>query len=90
MAMLTLILATRSQGKWLEHLQAFVKALAIKDPVVSALSVSRQISYALYLIHDSFQWVHGSKAYVFAPETYNKIAKRAAWVASGSVNASRS
>ncbi|PWN25243.1 peroxisomal biogenesis factor 11 [Jaminaea rosea] len=65
-------------GKWLEHLQAFVKALAIKDPVVCGLSLSRQLSYALYLFHDTLQWVHGSKAYQFAPATYSKIAKRAA------------
>ncbi|KAK0554774.1 Peroxisomal membrane protein PMP27 [Tilletia horrida] len=65
-------------GKFLEHFQAAIKATAIQDPVVSYLAIGRQLGYALYLIHDTLQWVHGSKAYQFAPETAKKISKRAA------------
>ena len=44
-------------GKFLEHFQAAIKATAIQDPVVSYLAIGRQLSYALYLIHDTLQWV---------------------------------
>lgn len=65
-------------GKFLEHLQALVRALSIQDPVVAYTAVGRQASYAAYLVFDSLQWVHGSKAYQFAPDTYKTIAKNAA------------
>ncbi|CAO1620921.1 unnamed protein product [Parajaminaea phylloscopi] len=65
-------------GKFLEHLQALVRALSIQDPVVAYTAVGRQASYAAYLVFDSLQWVHGSKAYTFAPDTYKTIAKNAA------------
>ncbi|KAE8212696.1 hypothetical protein CF319_g3051 [Tilletia indica] len=70
-------------GKFLEHFQAAIKATAIQDPVVSYLAIGRQLSYALYLIHDALQWVNGAKAYQFAPETAKKISKRASqfWLA---------
>lgn len=64
-------------GKFLEHMQAALKASAIQDPVVSYTAIGRQIGYASYLILDSLQWVHGSKAYQFAPDTYKKISKNA-------------
>ncbi|KAL9934137.1 hypothetical protein V8E36_007219 [Tilletia maclaganii] len=75
-------------GKFLEHFQAAIKATAIQDPVVSYLAIGRQLSYALYLIHDTLQWVNGAKAYQFAPETAKKISKRAAqfWLAGLSFN----
>lgn len=65
-------------GKFLEHMQAALKASAIQDPVVSYTAIGRQIGYACYLILDTLQWVHGSKAYQFAPETAKKISKNAA------------
>lgn len=65
-------------GKFLEHMQAALKATAINDPVVSYTAIGRQIGYGSYLVLDSLQWLHGSKAYQFAPETYKKIQKNAA------------
>lgn len=65
-------------GKFLEHLQALIRALSIQDPVVAYTAVGRQASYAAYLVFDSLQWVHGSKAFTFAPDTYKSIAKNAA------------
>ncbi|CAO1633925.1 unnamed protein product [Sympodiomycopsis kandeliae] len=70
-------------GKFLEHLQAALKATSIQDPFVSYTALARQLSYAAYLTFDTLQWVHGSKAYTFQTETYKKIAKRASqfWLA---------
>lgn len=70
-------------GKFLEHLQAALKATSIQDPFVSYTAIARQLSYAAYLTFDTLQWVHGSKAYTFQTETYKKIAKRASqfWLA---------
>ena len=70
-------------GKFLEHFQAALKAVATPDPVLKVTAIGRQLGYAFYLILDALQWVHGSKAYVFEKETYQKIAKNAArfWLA---------
>ena len=70
-------------GKFLEHFQAAMKALSTPDIVLKVTAVGRQLGYALYLILDALQWAHGSKAYVFEKETYQKIAKNAArfWLA---------
>ncbi|WFD27970.1 Peroxisomal membrane protein PMP27 [Malassezia nana] len=70
-------------GKFLEHFQAALKALAMPDPVLKVLAVGRQLGYAFYLMLDALQWVHGSKAYQFEKATYEKIAKNAArfWLA---------
>lgn len=65
-------------GKFLEHMQAALKASAIQDPIVSYTAIGRQIGYACYLTLDTLQWVHGSKAYQFSPETYKRISKNAA------------
>lgn len=60
-----------------------MKALSTPDIVLKVTAVGRQLGYALYLILDALQWAHGSKAYVFEKETYQKIAKNAArfWLA---------
>jgi peroxin-11B len=65
-------------GKFLEHMQAALKATAIQDPFVSYTAIGRQIGYASYLTLDTLQWIHGAKAYQFAPDTYKKITKSAA------------
>ncbi|PWN35344.1 peroxisomal biogenesis factor 11 [Meira miltonrushii] len=65
-------------GKFLEHLQAALKATAIQDPIVSYTAIGRQLGYGSYLILDQLQWLHGSKAYQFSPETIKKISKNAA------------
>ena len=66
-------------GKFLEHFQAATKAVAtIQDPVLKATAVGRQLGYALYLVFDLLQWVHGSKAYQFKPETAKFISRSAA------------
>lgn len=44
-------------GKFLEHLQAALKATAIQDPVVSYTAIGRQLGYASYLVLDQLQWV---------------------------------
>lgn len=64
-------------GKFFEHWQSAVKALAIKDPVVAYTALGRQLSYSVYLIFDTLQWVHGSKAYTFEPDTYKTVSRRA-------------
>ena len=65
-------------GKFLEHFQAALKAVATPDPVLKVTAVGRQLGYACYLILDALQWIHGAKAYAFQKETYQKIAKNAA------------
>lgn len=44
-------------GKFLEHLQAALKAVSIQDPFVCYTALGRQLSYAAYLTLDSLQWV---------------------------------
>lgn len=44
-------------GKFLEHMQAALKATTIQDPIVSYAAIGRQIGYACYLMLDSLQWV---------------------------------
>lgn len=70
-------------GKFLEHFQAALKATSIQDAFVAYTAIGRQLSYALYLMLDTLQWVHGSKAYAFAPATYKSISKNASrfWLA---------
>lgn len=48
-------------GKFLEHMQAALKAVSIQDPFVSYTALGRQVSYAGYLMLDTLQWV--SKGY---------------------------
>ncbi|CEH15689.1 peroxisomal biogenesis factor [Ceraceosorus bombacis] len=64
-------------GKFLEHMQSALKATTIKDPFVAYLAVGRQLGYMCYLTLDLLQWIHGSKAYQFAPETASAISKNA-------------
>lgn len=44
-------------GKFLEHMQAALKAVSIQDPFVSYTALGRQVSYAGYLMLDTLQWV---------------------------------
>lgn len=44
-------------GKFLEHMQAALKATAIQDPFVSYTAVGRQLGYMCYLVLDTLQWV---------------------------------
>lgn len=41
----------------MEHFQAAVKALALGDPILRVLAISRQLGYAFYLINDALVWV---------------------------------
>lgn len=65
-------------GKFLEHIQSATKALAVQDPVIRATAIGRQLGYAVYLVCDVLQWVHGSKVYQLAPETAKFISQTAA------------
>ena len=65
-------------GKFLEHLQAALKATTVQDPVVSYAAIGRQLGYAFYLTLDTLQWVHGAKVYQFEKGTIDRIAKNAA------------
>lgn len=48
-------------GKFLEHMQAALKATAIQDPFVSYTAVGRQLGYMCYLVLDTLQWVSRSR-----------------------------
>lgn len=43
-----------------------------------ATTIGRQLGYAVYLVFDLLQWVHGSKAYAFSPSTATFISQNAA------------
>lgn len=68
-------------GRFLENLQSALRALNTSDPAVRALTVIRQLGYAVYLFLDMFLAAHGTKLYVFEKETHTRISKTAqrAW-----------
>jgi len=65
-------------GKFLEHFQAAIKAVELRDPILKLTAVGRQLSYGAFLIHDSLAWAHIAKVKNFTAPTIARINKRAA------------
>jgi len=65
-------------GKPMEHFQAAVKAVALGDPILSLLAITRQLGYASYLINDALGWAHSAKIKIFSKERISQINTNAA------------